>query len=103
MWTGAGAVPGVAGGAAVKPFGLPGDVAPTPDHVASTLGAMMMGLEVYEAYPGGRAGNVRDYYEYARDNDLYVSYVIMDPQGDRSKSTGERGNADLAVAILKDE
>jgi 4-hydroxyphenylacetate 3-monooxygenase len=75
----------------------------SPDHVASTLSAMMMGLNIYEAYPGGRASKVRDYYEYARDNDLYVSYVIMDPQGDRSKGTGEQGNASLAVAICDED
>ncbi|MFT0862448.1 4-hydroxyphenylacetate 3-hydroxylase family protein [Ancylobacter sp. G4_0304] len=75
----------------------------SPDHVASTLSAMQMGLDVYEAHPGGRPGVVSDYYRYARDNDLYVSYVIIDPQGDRSKATGAAGNADLAVAIVDED
>jgi 4-hydroxyphenylacetate 3-monooxygenase len=75
----------------------------SPDHVASTLSAMMMGLDIYESYPGGRASRVHEYYKYARDNDLYVSYVIMDPQGDRSKGTSEGGNADLAAAICDED
>jgi 4-hydroxyphenylacetate 3-monooxygenase len=75
----------------------------SPDHVASTLSAMMMGLGIYESHAGGRAANVSDYYEYARDNDLYVSYVIMDPQGDRSKATGEGGNAGVAAAICDED
>ena len=75
----------------------------SPDHVASTLAAMNMGLPVYEKHAGGKAGNVRAYYEYARDRDLYVSYVIIDPQGDRSKLTSEGGNAGLAVTVTDED
>jgi 4-hydroxyphenylacetate 3-monooxygenase len=75
----------------------------SPDHVASTLGAMYMGQEVYARHRGGRAATVRDYYDYARDNDLYVSYVIIDPQGDRSKATGEGANTGVAVAIVDED
>jgi 4-hydroxyphenylacetate 3-monooxygenase len=75
----------------------------SPDHVASTLGAMFMGQQIYAAHSGGRPNAVRDYYEYARDNDLYVTYVIIDPQGDRSKSTTEGANAGVAVAIVDED
>ncbi len=64
---------------------------------------MSMGTAIYDAHPGGRSGNVQAVYEYARDRDLYVSYVIIDPQGDRSKATGEAGNADLAVSIVDED
>lgn len=74
-----------------------------PDHVASTIGAMYMGLDVYAAHAGGRPGVVSDYYRYASENDLYISYVVIDPQGDRSRSTGSEGNADLAVAIVDED
>lgn len=75
----------------------------SPDHVASTLSAMFMGQEVYDRHDGGRSGAVRDYYKYARDNDLYVTYVIIDPQGDRSKGTSEAQNASLAVSIMDED
>ncbi len=75
----------------------------SPDHVASTLGAMYMGQAVYDRHEGGRSATVRDYYEYARDNDLYVTYVIIDPQGDRSKGTSDAQNASLAVAIVDED
>ena len=75
----------------------------SPDHVASTISAMFMGQDVYDRYGGGRSGAMRDYYEYARDNDLYVTYVIIDPQGDRSKGTSEAQNASLAVAIVDED
>lgn len=75
----------------------------SPDHVASSIAAMFIGQDVYEKHPGGKAGNIREYYKYARDNDLYLSYVIIDPQGDRSKATSAGGNADLAVAICDED
>ncbi len=75
----------------------------SPDHVASTLAAFYMGSDVYEEHGAERAQAVRDYYEYARDRDLYLSYVIIDPQGDRSKSRGEGGNADLTVSVCGED
>jgi 4-hydroxyphenylacetate 3-monooxygenase len=74
-----------------------------PDHVASSLSGLFMGQEVYGRYAGGRGGAVRDYFNYARDNDLYVSYVLIDPQGDRSKATGDPGNAGVAAAIVDED
>jgi 4-hydroxyphenylacetate 3-monooxygenase len=75
----------------------------SPDHVASTIASMVMGIDVYERHAGGRAQSVRDYYAYARDRDLYLTYVIIDPQGDRSKGAGEGGNADVAVRIVDED
>jgi 4-hydroxyphenylacetate 3-monooxygenase len=56
-----------------------------PDHVASCLSGMVMGVEVFEGCDGARGGALADYYRYARDNDLYLTYVIINPQADRSK------------------
>lgn len=75
----------------------------SPDHVASTIAAFHMGSHIYEAHGAERAQAVRDYYEYARDRDLYLSYVIIDPQGDRSKSRSEGGNADLTVSVCGED
>ena len=51
----------------------------SPDHVASTISGFYMGSAVYEEHGAERVQAVRDYYEYARDRDLYLSYVIIDP------------------------
>ncbi|MGR8025255.1 4-hydroxyphenylacetate 3-hydroxylase N-terminal domain-containing protein, partial [Burkholderia cenocepacia] len=42
----------------------------SPDHVASCLSGMYRGADVFEQYDPARAGALRDYYRYARDNDL---------------------------------
>ena len=61
-----------------------------PDHVASTLAGFMMGIDLLEDHDPKRAGALRDYYAFVRDNDHYVTYVIVNPQGDRSKATSAR-------------
>ena len=75
----------------------------SPDHVASTIAGFCMGSGVYEGHGKERARAVRDYYAYARDRDLYLSYVIIDPQGDRSKTRSEGGNADLTVSVCDED
>ena len=75
----------------------------SPDHVASTIAGFHMGSAVYEEHGKERAQTVRDYYAFARDRDLYLSYVIIDPQGDRSKTRSEGGNADLTVSVCDED
>ena len=59
-----------------------------------------MGLDVFEAYDPARARALADYYRYARDNDLYLTYVIINPQADRSKSAGQQKNAFLTAGVV---
>ncbi len=71
-----------------------------PDHVASCISGMFMGLEVFEAYDPARAKALADYYRYARDNDLYLTYVIINPQADRSRSAAQQADPYLTAGIV---
>lgn len=71
-----------------------------PDHVASCISGMYMGLELFEAHDPARAKALADYYRYARDNDLYLTYVIINPQADRSKSAAEQQDPFLSAGIV---
>jgi 4-hydroxyphenylacetate 3-monooxygenase len=71
-----------------------------PDHVASCIAGMYMGLERFEAYDPARATALADYYHYARDNDVYLSYVIINPQADRSKGASEQADPFLAAGVV---
>ncbi len=71
-----------------------------PDHVASCISGMYMGLDVFEAYDPARARALADYYRYARDNDLYLTYVIINPQADRSKSAAGQADPFLSAGIV---
>ncbi|MGY3622726.1 4-hydroxyphenylacetate 3-hydroxylase N-terminal domain-containing protein [Bradyrhizobium sp. USDA 10063] len=76
----------------------------SPDHVASSMSGMMMGIEVFENYDVKRAQAFRDWYDYASKNDLFLTYVINNVQGDRSKAFGSQGKgAEDMVARIVDE
>lgn len=74
-----------------------------PDHVASCISGMYMGLPVFEACDPHRAGALADYYRYARDNDLYLTYVIINPQADRSKAPHEQRSEHLAAGLVDED
>jgi 4-hydroxyphenylacetate 3-monooxygenase len=72
----------------------------SPDHVASAISAMYMGRHLF-GERGQRA--LTDYYEYARDNDLYLTYAIISPQADRSKGAGEQAEEFLAAGVVDED
>jgi 4-hydroxyphenylacetate 3-monooxygenase len=73
----------------------------SPDHVASTLIGQRMGLDVFARHGPARARALADYVDYATRNDLFLTYVIINPQADRSKHWGEQ--AEELVAQIVDE
>ncbi len=75
----------------------------SPDHVASCISGMYMGVDLFERHHASRASAVRDYYEYARDNDLYLTYVIISPQADRGKSAGEQSDEFLVAGVCDED
>ncbi len=75
----------------------------SPDHLASAVTGQLMGLDLFEAYDKDRAKAFWDYYVHARDNDLYLTYVIINPQVDRSKPAAELGNDDPMMKIVDED
>jgi len=75
----------------------------SPDHVASCLGGMVMGIEVFQNYDTTRAAALLDYFKYARDHDLFVTYTIVNPQANRAKGASEQADAFLAAAICDED
>lgn len=75
----------------------------SPDHVASCLGGMVMGLEVFKAYDPARAEALDNYFRYARDNDIFLTYVIINPQADRSKTAHEQVDEFLSLGKVSED
>jgi 4-hydroxyphenylacetate 3-monooxygenase len=73
----------------------------SPDHVASTVIGQYMGLDVLAKHGPARAKALADYVEYATRNDLFLTYVIVNPQADRSKDWGDQ--VEELVAQIVDE
>jgi 4-hydroxyphenylacetate 3-monooxygenase len=74
----------------------------SPDHVASSLLGQVVGIEVFEKHGPARAQALRDYYAYAARNDLFLTYVIINPQADRSKDWGEQDEHLVAQMVDED-
>jgi 4-hydroxyphenylacetate 3-monooxygenase len=71
-----------------------------PDHVASCISGMYMGLDVFEAYDPRRAAALSDYFRRARENNLYLTYVIINPQADRSKGASGQKDEYLTAGVV---
>ena len=75
----------------------------SPDHVASTITGMAMGLDVFERFSPRSAKAVRDYYDYARSKDLFISYVLQSPAVDRTKRADQQPIPDIAAAVVDED
>jgi 4-hydroxyphenylacetate 3-monooxygenase len=73
----------------------------SPDHVASALVGQCMGIEVFRARSPERAKALLDYFDYASKNDIFLTYVIINPQAERAKNWGEQ--KEELVARIVDE
>src|ERR1700754_3434804 len=73
----------------------------SPDHVASALGGQRMGIEIFRKHSPDRAKALIDYFDYATRNDLFLTYVIINPQAERAKDWGQQ--TDDLVARIVDE
>ena len=80
-----------------------GMIGRSPDHVGSSLAGMYMGLPFYEANDPKRAKALKDYFHYARDADLYLTYVIINPQADRSKATSDQPGEELVAQVVDED
>jgi len=71
----------------------------SPDHVASCISGMYMGIDLFESFDPKRAEALRGYYEYARDNDLFLTYVIINPQSNRAKNPHQQTDVSLTAHL----
>jgi 4-hydroxyphenylacetate 3-monooxygenase len=64
---------------------------------------MYMGLDLFREHGEKYAKALSGYYEYARDNDLYLTYAIISPQADRSKGAGEQTDEFVAAGVVDED
>ena len=80
-----------------------GMIGRSPDHVASTLAGFRMGLAAFRNYDTARAAALESYFQYARDNDLFLSYVIINPQSDKAKSASGQPDPHLVASVVDED
>ena len=74
----------------------------SPDHLASSLIGQRMGIDVFRRHSEARAKAFEDYVEYATKSDLFLTYVIINPQAERSKDWGEQ-EQDLIARVVDED
>jgi 4-hydroxyphenylacetate 3-monooxygenase len=74
----------------------------SPDHLASALVGQRMGIDVFRRHSEERAKAFADYFDYASKADLFLTYVIINPQAERSKAWGEQAQ-DLVARIVDED
>src|ERR1700733_3847037 len=62
-----------------------------------------MGLELFQRHGAKYGKALSEYYEYARDKDLYLTYAIVNPQADRSKGATEQVAGLLAASVVDED
>lgn len=79
-----------------------GLVGRSPEHVANFLAGFMANQELFATAGQQYADNLQNFYEYARDNHLYMSYAIVTPQFDRSKQASQQEDPFLVAGVCEE-
>ncbi len=89
-------------GLAEATYGLMGR---SPDHVAGTLTGLAMNPSVLDNVTPGFGANLTRFYEYARREDIYLSYAVTPPSGLRSREiyTGEKREDPSLQVVAEDD
>jgi 4-hydroxyphenylacetate 3-monooxygenase len=80
-------------------FGLMGR---SPDHVSSFLAGFAGNSGVFARADGGFAENVVNFHRKVCEEDLYLSYVIVPPQIDRSKPAHQQADPHLYAGVKEE-
>jgi anthranilate 3-monooxygenase (FAD)/4-hydroxyphenylacetate 3-monooxygenase len=73
----------------------------SPDFLNTTVMAFAEEPGVFARLGQSYADNVQRYYEYVRDNDLFLTHALITPQTDRSKGAGEQAEQFLHMGVVE--
>lgn len=74
----------------------------SPDFLNTTIMAFAEEPAVFERMGPRYAENVQRYFEYVRDNDLFLTHALITPQTDRSKSASEQAGEFLHMGVVSE-
>ena len=66
------------------------------------MGSMLTAWNIYADFFGAYADNVRNYFEYVRENDLFLTHALIDPPVDRSKPPSEQPDDYTYLGVVKE-
>jgi len=74
----------------------------SPDHVAGFMAGFAGNSSVFARAGQEFADNVLKFHQFVSDNDLYLSYVIVPPQIDRSKPAHQQADPFLYAGVREE-
>jgi len=74
----------------------------SPDFLNTTLMAFVEAKDVFARKGQRYADNVVNYYEYIRENDLFLTHALVTPQSDRSKASSEQADPFLHLGVVEE-
>ena len=77
-----------------------GMVGRSPDYLNTVLMTWAEGADFFGQRGEQFAHNVRNYYDYCRDRDLFLTHAIVNPQSDRSKGSHQQDNAFVHLGVV---
>ena len=75
-----------------------GMVGRSPDYLNTVLMTFAEGADFFGQRGAMFADNVRNYYSYCRDRDLFLTHAIVNPQTDRSKRLARAGRTPSPIS-----
>ncbi|HUI86062.1 MAG TPA: 4-hydroxyphenylacetate 3-monooxygenase, oxygenase component [Nitrososphaerales archaeon] len=78
-----------------------GTLGRTPDYLNGALMAMAAASSFFGKGTVDFAQNVRDYYEYVRENDLLLTHTLVNPQVNRGVGPANQSDPFIAVRIVE--
>jgi len=80
-------------------FGLMGR---SPDFLNTVITSFYSNSDFFEKYNKQWGENIRNYYRHVRDNDLFLTHAIINPQNDRSKSSHEQKEMFTHLGVVEE-
>jgi 4-hydroxyphenylacetate 3-monooxygenase oxygenase component len=79
-----------------------GTMGRSPDFLNTVLASFADAPEVFADCGAKFADNVRRYYRYCRDNDLFLTHTLVNPPVDRSKSASQQADEYAYLGIVEE-
>lgn len=73
----------------------------SPDYLNAEVMAMGASSSFFEEAGQPFADNVKNYYEYARENDISLTHTLIHPQVNRAKAQFEQKDANVALHLVE--
>lgn len=75
----------------------------SPDYLNAELMAMGMNNSLFAEADPRFAENARNYYEYARENDISLTHTLIHPQVNRAKMQSEQKDGNVALQLVEEQ